>query len=139
MIDIDFFKKYNDTMGHAAGDKILANVGSKLRNELRDADFAARYGGEEFLIILAETDRCGACIGAERIRKTMEDKVGITISIGITTYREGMTANDLLKESDAALYQAKDNGRNQVVWAPNSDTPCHNNAFHNPDASGRDV
>jgi len=117
MIDIDFFKRYNDTMGHAAGDRILANVGTMIRKEIREADFAARYGGEEFLIILAETERCGACIGVERIRKTIEQKAGVTISVGVTTFRPGLGMAQMIKEADDALYRAKANGRNRVEWS----------------------
>jgi len=125
MIDIDLFKKYNDTMGHAAGDRILANVGALIRKEIREADFAARYGGEEFLVILAETEQCGACLGVERIRRTVEQKAGVTISIGVTSYRFGMTVAQLLKEADDALYRAKDNGRNRVEWFDPARKPCH--------------
>ena len=125
MIDIDFFKKYNDTKGHAAGDRILANVGALIRKEIREADFAARYGGEEFLVILAETEKCGACIGVERIRRTIEQKAGVTISIGVTSYRSGLAVSQMLKEADDALYQAKINGRNRVEWSGASPKPCH--------------
>ena len=115
MIDIDYFKKYNDTMGHAAGDRILANVAALIRKEIREADFAARYGGEEFLVILTETERCGACVGVERIRKTIEQKSGVTISVGVTSYRPGLDLAQLVNEADDALYQAKVNGRNPVA------------------------
>lgn len=124
MIDIDFFKRYNDTMGHAAGDRILANVGAMIRKEIREADFAARYGGEEFLLILTETERCGACIGVERIRRTIEQKAGVTISVGVTTYRPGLGVAQMVKEADDALYQAKANGRNRVEWS-NAIPLCH--------------
>ena len=124
MIDIDFFKRYNDTMGHAAGDHILTNVGTIIRKEIREADFAARYGGEEFLLILAETDRCGACVGVERIRRTMEQKGGVTISVGVTSHRQGLGVEQLIKEADDALYRAKDNGRNRVEWST-ALKPCH--------------
>ncbi len=125
MIDIDYFKKYNDTMGHAAGDLILANVASLIRKEIREADFAARYGGEEFLVILTETERCGACVGVERIRRTIEQKSGVTISVGVTSYRPGLTLTQLLNEADDALYQAKANGRNRVEWSGAANIPCH--------------
>jgi len=125
MMDIDFFKKYNDSMGHAAGDRILANVASLIRKEIREADFAARYGGEEFIVILAETEQCGACIGVERIRRTIEQKAGVTISIGVTSYRPGLALAQMLKEADDALYRAKNNGRNRVEWSDASSKPCH--------------
>jgi len=125
MIDIDFFKKYNDTMGHAAGDRILANVAALIRKEIREADFAARYGGEEFLVILTETERCGACVGVERIRKTIEQKAGVTISVGVTSYRPGLSLAQLINEADDALYQAKANGRNRVEWSGAAHIPCH--------------
>lgn len=117
MIDIDFFKKYNDTMGHAAGDKILSTVGGLLRTTIRETDFAARYGGEEFLVIMPETDRCGAGIGVERMRAIVEQKAGVTISIGVSSYRKNLPLEQLLKEADDALYRAKVNGRNRVEWA----------------------
>lgn len=125
MLDIDFFKKYNDTMGHAAGDRILENVGALLRKEIREVDFVARYGGEEFLFILIETEQCGACIGLERIRRTIEQKAGVTVSIGVTSFRPGLSVDQLLKESDDALYQAKANGRNRVEWPDLTRKPCH--------------
>lgn len=125
MADIDFFKQFNDTMGHAAGDRILANVGALIRKEMREADFAARYGGEEFIIILAETEQCGACIGVERIRHTVQQKAGVTISIGVTSYRPGLALAQMLKEADDALYRAKSNGRNRVEWSEASPKPCH--------------
>lgn len=125
MLDIDFFKKYNDTMGHAAGDRILAEVGALIRKETREADFAARYGGEEFIVILTETEQCGACIGVERIRRTVEQKAGVTVSIGVTSYRPGLDLAQMLKEADVALYQAKHNGRNRVEWSEASAKPCH--------------
>lgn len=117
MIDIDFFKKYNDTMGHAAGDQILTTVGGLLRQTMRETDFAARYGGEEFLVIMTETERCGASIGVERMRLTIEQKAGVTISIGVSSYRRGLSVEQLLKEADDALYKAKANGRNRIEWA----------------------
>lgn len=124
MIDIDFFKKYNDTLGHAAGDRILAKVGAIISQELREADFAARFGGEEFLVLLTETDQCGACIGMERLRGTIQHQAGVTISIGVTSHRAGITMEQLVKEADDALYQAKANGRNRVVWCPAIQS-CH--------------
>lgn len=125
MLDIDFFKKYNDTMGHAAGDRILENVGALLRKEVREADFAARYGGEEFLLILSETEQCGACIGLERIRRTIEQKAGVTISIGVASFRPGLSAVQILKEADDALYRAKANGRNRLEWSDLTRKTCH--------------
>jgi len=116
MIDIDFFKKYNDTMGHAAGDQILTTVGALLRQEIRESDFAARYGGEEFLVLMPETDRACASSGLERIRAAIEQKAGVTISIGGASFQRAMSVEQLVKEADDALYRAKANGRNRLEW-----------------------
>lgn len=116
MADIDYFKRYNDTMGHDAGDRILVIVASMIKKEIHEADFAARYGGEEFLIILNETSGPEACLAAERIRKTIKNKAGVTTSIGIASHRQGDSVHDLVKRADNALYAAKDNGRNRVEF-----------------------
>ncbi len=114
MADIDFFKKYNDSMGHDAGDKVLAHVASMIKKEIREADFAARYGGEEFLILFNESQGPDACLAAERIRKTIENKSGVTISLGIASFVKGDDVGALVKRADKALYAAKEKGRNRV-------------------------
>ena len=125
MIDIDYFKRVNDTFGHAAGDKVLKTVAETLRVTSRCADMAFRYGGEEFVLLLNKTDLAGARIIAERLRSTIaglsciyeNSEIPITISIGIAEVREGETRDNLLKRADDALYKAKHSGRNQVQVA----------------------
>jgi diguanylate cyclase (GGDEF)-like protein len=126
MVDVDHFKKYNDTYGHPEGDGLLKKVGDILSSSLRTNDFAARYGGEEFLVLLPDQDQKGALEVAERIRQRIsvetEDaanqRKAVTASIGAATFPEaGRTANVLLSNADAALYRAKNSGRNCVAVA----------------------
>jgi diguanylate cyclase (GGDEF)-like protein len=124
-IDIDHFKLINDTYGHSAGDYVLKQVARELHNSVRKVDFAARYGGEEFVVLLEETDSAGAVVMAERLRKLTSDlrfpelgSKGITVSIGISTFPTDTTKVDSLVElADAALYRAKNEGRNQCQLA----------------------
>ncbi|MGM0481989.1 MAG: diguanylate cyclase [Pseudomonadota bacterium] len=120
MIDLDHFKKVNDTFGHDAGDRVLMELSKRLTGQMREPDFLARWGGEEFIVILPETSLSEAAQVGERLRRCIEEKpftkVGvITISLGITDFRTGDTPNTLLKRVDDALYQAKESGRNKVV------------------------
>jgi len=126
MIDIDHFKKYNDTYGHPAGDIVLKDMAKIFMKNTRATDFTARYGGEEFTIILPETNNDGAMLIAERIfndvrkhgfpGKNPRSKVKMTISMGISYYpREETTAAELIKKADQKLYQAKKSGRDQIV------------------------
>ncbi len=126
MIDIDHFKQYNDTYGHLAGDRLLAQIGALFKSTLRDIDFAARYGGEEFLIMFPEVGVEGASKGGERLRAKVESDqfifegrpTPVRVSIGVSTFPEhGSTAEALIEKADAALYQAKRKGRNRVVVA----------------------
>lgn len=126
MIDIDFFKALNDTYGHHVGDQVLRDVSSILMKDMREVDTVARYGGEEFVIILPETSGPGAIQVAQRLRHAVEqakffagspDKVEhLTISIGIAMLGEdAQFKRELIEAADAALYQAKSQGRNQAV------------------------
>jgi len=121
MADLDYFKVVNDTFGHTAGDQVLKAVGEYLHGSIRDVDCVGRYGGEEFILLLPETEKAAAKGLAERLRKGIADmKVGnlpnVTISMGIATFPEdGTTADELLLKADAALYEAKNKGRNRVV------------------------
>jgi two-component system cell cycle response regulator len=122
MLDVDHFKKYNDTQGHQAGDEVLARVGAVLRDSIRPYDCAARYGGEEFLIVLsgAALDHAREC--AERIRKQVRAEPfeggPMTVSIGIAEYpSHGTTADAIIGQADAALYEAKRSGRDRVTCA----------------------
>lgn len=125
MVDVDHFKLFNDTYGHPAGDAVLARVATILREAIREADLAARYGGEEFLLLLTGTDTAGALEVAERIRARLAteafDGGAITVSVGVAQFPEGgATAEALIMNADAALYQAKKEGRDRVVRAPAS-------------------
>ena len=130
MLDIDHFKKFNDSYGHLAGDKCIQMITTMLNNSVgRPSDIAARYGGEEFIVILPETDENGAKMLGERIRKGVEDlKIPhitsdtakfVTVSVGIVTvYPARLVSPDqALKLVDDALYSAKDQGRNRCVYS----------------------
>lgn len=115
MADIDHFKRYNDTYGHIKGDKALARVAGVISKAARKADYIFRYGGEEFFVILLDTDSAMAGVVAERIRKTVEAEAGVTISLGVASYKKNMeTMEAVTNVADAALYQAKQKGRNRV-------------------------
>jgi len=120
LIDIDFFKQYNDTFGHTAGDEALIAVAALLEEDVRIHDMVARYGGEEFAIILPNTDIKGAMVMGERFRRSIHraswKHKQITISVGVASLHEGtQKPMDLLIESDSALYTAKQSGRNLVI------------------------
>ena len=126
MVDIDFFKKFNDSFGHATGDQVLKLVARTLPDCVRDEDVAARYGGEEFSVILPGADlekaweigeRIRTQVGAKKImkRSTNEDLGTITLSVGVGRHRPGEPVADLMKRADEALYLCKANGRNQVL------------------------
>lgn len=127
MIDVDHFKAFNERHGHPGGDKALQQVAKVIAGCVRrPADLVARYGGEEFMVVLAETDLNGALIIAETIRNAVEhqppygdDATPVTVSVGVGTHRSrcGLKLEDLLASADLAIYQAKDNGRNQVGFS----------------------
>lgn len=120
MCDLDKFKNINDSYGHDVGDKVLENMGELLQNETRDEDLAARIGGEEFTIILNSTSLENGKNYAERVRKKVSKldisqlPENITISLGVTEFKESDDQESFLKRADKALYKAKNNGRNQV-------------------------
>lgn len=115
MMDIDYFKKYNDTYGHLVGDRLLHQIGEIIRENIRSIDSACRYGGEEFTLILPETDASGAKNLAERIHKSIFDEGEITVSIGVGIYpKDGKTTEELLNLADKAMYLAKRQGRNRI-------------------------
>lgn len=130
-IDIDHFKRINDTIGHQAGDEVLRDVAVRIKAELRLSDALGRFGGEEFVVLLIDTDLRDALAVAERIRAGIAehplrlgagDKLGVTVSIGVATLdspardeRIETIAQKLLAHADRALYQAKSGGRNKVV------------------------
>jgi len=122
MLDVDHFKEYNDAHGHLAGDAALARIATILREVTRDVDCAARYGGEEFAVVLPETEAAGATETAQRIqtRLARDDVVGgkLTLSVGVAQFPlDGDGPEELLAGADAALYQAKREGRNRVLRA----------------------
>jgi diguanylate cyclase (GGDEF)-like protein len=126
MIDVDYFKNYNDHYGHGKGDDCLIRIASTLKNSLkRPSDLVARYGGEEFIVLLKNIDDEGAkCVAANLVAAV--ENLGIThsfscaaksvtISLGMASKEEGMSQEELLKKADDALYKAKEKGRNQFV------------------------
>jgi len=123
MIDVDHFKACNDSYGHAAGDEVLRRVADGLvRNFLRREDFVARYGGEEFVVVIPDSSLHNAELRAERVLQSLSEleietgkgKIQITVSIGLSSLRSGDTGKSWLARADAALYEAKDAGRNCV-------------------------
>ncbi len=128
MLDVDHFKKFNDTYGHIAGDEVLSAVARELMDNLRPTDLGARYGGEEFLVILPNTTLDGAKAAAERMREAVAARAveigdgrtlpAVTVSLGIAEAGPGDNAESLTERADSALYQAKESGRNRVVCAP---------------------
>lgn len=120
MIDIDHFKKVNDTYGHQIGDYALISISRILSQHIRSSDILGRFGGEEFVILCPESDKDEAAELGEKLRQTIEeysfDTIGnLTISIGISEFKAEMSNEDLLYKADIALYKAKNGGRNQVV------------------------
>jgi len=127
-MDIDHFKKFNDTYGHQIGDEVLKLVSRTIKRNLRDSDVPCRYGGEELVAILPDTDQDGGYIAAEKIRTAIEamrlpidgKSVKVTISIGVASYpRNAETKEQLIEAADGALYIAKEGGRNQTVKSDN--------------------
>lgn len=139
IIDVDDFKKINDTFGHPVGDEVLKKIAYLIKSNIRAADIAGRCGGEEFDVLMPETDKANALVAAERIRRTIEEefsrpgrdpvephlekihtgkkdkiRVSTTVSIGVADYREGMKSHELIKAADEALYKAKREGKNRV-------------------------
>jgi diguanylate cyclase (GGDEF)-like protein len=119
VVDIDLFKKVNDTYGHMHADKILTKLAQLLQNTVRKYDVVARFGGEEFFIMLPNTKANKAKEIAERLRKcVIKDsylkKYNLTISLGATEYKQKDSLEKMSKRADAALYQAKKSGRNCV-------------------------
>lgn len=125
IIDIDDFKKFNDTFGHQAGDRVLLQVAQLLKRNVRSADIVCRYGGEEMSIILPNINKESAIFTAEKLCKTIASKefilnekpAKVTISLGVSTYpHDGLTPQEIIKIADDRLYKAKGNGKNQV-WS----------------------
>ena len=123
MVDLDHFKKINDTYGHPSGDMVLSEIGRILKKHVRRNDIACRYGGEEFAVILSNVSRENIYAAYDRFREMVSEHLfeyesnqfHITVSIGIAFSNNAESANDLLSQADQALYQAKDTGRNKTV------------------------
>jgi diguanylate cyclase (GGDEF)-like protein len=119
MADLDDFKKYNDTYGHLMGDKLLSEIGAIIKNSIYSSDFAGRYGGEEFSIYMPMAEKKGTLKKAWTIRKLVEEKTPITVSLGISYFpAHGKNIQGLIEASDGALYQAKQKGKNQISETP---------------------
>jgi len=125
MCDIDYFKQVNDKYGHQTGDDVLSCFVKTIRDTLRTYDFLGRYGGEEFLMIIPESLTSTDQGVYERVRKKIADrkmdtrsgKLSVTVSIGITISKGDESADEVIAKADAALYRAKENGRNQLAFA----------------------
>lgn len=125
MLDIDHFKHFNDTYGHASGDMVLQEVANVIKNSVRSEDLAARYGGEEFVVMLFESNEEAAVMVAERIRNNIQAldleyegaHMKVTISIGVSVYSgtERIAAKKLVENADTALYESKKTGRNKTT------------------------
>jgi diguanylate cyclase (GGDEF)-like protein/PAS domain S-box-containing protein len=131
MMDIDHFKSINDRHGHPAGDKVLAAVGPRIRQAVRQEDLVGRMGGEEFAVLLPQCSRRQALQLAERIRASLErhavalddgHKIAATVSIGVTSVASAVTLDQLIAAADQALYCAKSSGRNRVRFATHADS-----------------
>ena len=127
-LDVDHFKQFNDQFGHQRGDMVLRQVSQILKDEIRKTDIAARYGGEEFVLVLPETSKQDAFVVAEKVRKAVQESIAndvadegpttVTISAGVASYMEdGTDATELIAKADAAVYTAKNDGRNAVRLA----------------------
>jgi diguanylate cyclase (GGDEF)-like protein len=126
MVDLDWFKKVNDTFGHPQGDRVLAQLARVIQNILTPKDILARYGGDEFVIFVKDCNKMAAVALAERIRKTIQDvpflilngerTIHLSVSIGVATFPEDGSGSQLLESADKALYQAKQLGRNKICY-----------------------
>lgn len=133
MLDVDHFKTFNDTYGHAAGDRVLTAVAKIIAERLRPTDLSARYGGEEFCVMLPDTPLEGGIVAAERLRQFVSETTvtgpsgdplpPVTISLGVACFDGSEKEDALLARADAALYRAKEGGRNRVAPTPTRGLP----------------
>lgn len=145
IVDIDYFKKYNDSHGHGAGDELLRVISRIMEDSFRDDDLVARYGGEEFAIALPNTELHAAIRVARRLREAVEVHTversstgqGVTISVGLTMAKSSDTTESLMTRADAALYVAKNSGRNCGFFE--NDDGCHPLEPATADVDGDDV
>lgn len=139
VLDLDHFKRINDTYGHAAGDEVLRRVASLVTGSIRQVDLAARYGGEELAVIVPMTPLKGAQVAAERLRRLIADaqieiadqsgttSISVTVSIGVATLCNGQGRDALFTSADQALYRAKETGRDRVIAGEATGTPQNEN------------
>ena len=124
VIDIDKFKKINDSEGHAAGDNVLQELVRLINKVNRNTDLCYRYGGEEFVVVLSKTDKYGAMVIAERLREAVaglricaeSGPLQVTVSIGTSSYADGDCADSLLGRADKAMYRIKNQGGNGSAY-----------------------
>jgi diguanylate cyclase (GGDEF)-like protein len=129
MIDVDHFKRFNDSFGHLVGDGVLKTVVALTQKCIREHDYFGRYGGEEFMLILPETDLVTAERCAERVRSAiamhsrteLQDGHALTVSIGVATYHKDESIQHFIDQADQQLYRAKHEGRNRVCVQPSGD------------------
>jgi diguanylate cyclase len=122
LLDIDNFKKLNDSQGHAAGDTALVHLVKVVKDLVRPTDTVARYGGEEFVVLMPDTDLDGAIQVMQRVQRELtkrfflhnNEKMLITFSAGVTLYRTGEQRDDTIQRADQAMYHAKKSGKNRV-------------------------
>jgi diguanylate cyclase (GGDEF)-like protein len=132
MLDIDHFKRVNDSYGHQTGDEVIKAMATAAAKDLRPTDFIGRFGGEEFIIALPHTDERGAVVTAERIRDAVskiaipagDQMVRVTVSIGVATYAATMPVEQVIAAADRGLYAAKSGGRDRVAIGRLSDPPA---------------
>ena len=124
MIDIDHFKKCNDTYGHMVGDVVLKEVASRIQHTIREVDLVARYGGEEFTVLLPDVNKDCVFQVAERIRQAVDEKdivaydekVHVSVSVGASLFpKDGSNIRTLINKADTAMYMSKEAGRNKVT------------------------
>jgi len=114
LIDVDNFKALNDQYGHSKGDEILIKIAKSIKRSIRKEDLVVRYGGEEFLIVLFEDDIKNAETIAEKVRVSITENCGLTVSIGIATTEQSQDFDTVVELADRAMYEAKKRGKNRV-------------------------
>lgn len=123
VLDVDHFKTVNDERGHSAGDKVLQELATAIRGNVRKSDFVVRYGGEEMVVLMPGVSLKQGMIAAEKIRAHIEklrfmyagERVPVTVSIGVAEFKAGDASDAVFDRADAALYVAKETGRNQII------------------------